>query len=77
MNDHAYDVSYLEAELTAACAPPARVEKAPPAVSLHAAVAAAQEAMARELMLAAEVHEDLIRQYLGISGDMVTGGVMH
>lgn len=74
MNDHAYDISYLEAELIdAGLAPVRTIAKAPPTTpSRQATVAAAQEAMARELLQAAEVHEAMIQQYLGISGALVT-----
>ncbi|OOG59870.1 hypothetical protein [Rhodanobacter sp. C03] len=71
MNDHAYDISYLlESELVKADVPELRVAKAPPApppVSYQSALAAAQEAMARELLEVAEAHEELIRQYLRFS----------
>jgi hypothetical protein len=78
MNDQAYDISHLEAELMAACEPRVRSEpKAAPTLSLVVSVAAAQEAMARELMLAADFHEDMIRQYLSISGEIAAGDFMH
>ncbi|MDE2156002.1 MAG: hypothetical protein KGJ32_08960 [Xanthomonadaceae bacterium] len=65
MSDHAYDISYLlESGMTTDEMPVARVQKAPPAQPLPSPVAAAQEALARELMQAATVHEALIQQYL-------------
>ena len=65
MSDHAYDISYLlESEMTTVEVPIARVQKAPPARPLPSPVAAAQEAMARELLQAATAHEALIEQYL-------------
>jgi|GEM_PF-944920 len=74
MNDHAYDISHLLGseqprvdvpELRMAKTPPAR--SIPAAASLQSAVIAAQEAMARELLQAAEAHEALIQQYLSFS----------
>ncbi|MDE2307743.1 MAG: hypothetical protein KGJ97_05560 [Xanthomonadaceae bacterium] len=65
MSDHAYDISYLlDSEMTTLEVPIAREQKAPPARPLPSPVAAAQEAMARELMQAAAAHEALIEQYL-------------
>jgi len=65
MSDHAYDISHLlEAEMTTVDVPVARVQKTPPAWPLPSPVAAAQEALARELMQAATAHEALIQQYL-------------
>ena len=74
MNDHAYDISYiLEADLIDAGALIARTEKAPATPSGTPTLAAAQEAIARELMQAADTHEALIQQYLGISSSVSTG----
>jgi len=65
MSDHAYDISYLlESEMTTVDMPVVREQKTPPARPLPSPVAAAQEALARELMQAATVHEALIEQYL-------------
>jgi hypothetical protein len=74
MNDHAYDISYiLEADLIDAGALIARTEKAPPAPSGVPTLAAAQEAMARELMQASDTHEAMIQQYLGICSSASNG----
>ncbi|MGH8157827.1 MAG: hypothetical protein ACREPQ_06885 [Rhodanobacter sp.] len=74
MNDHAYDISYLlESELVIAEAPVARMVKAAPAAPRQPTVTDAQEAMARELLQAADAHEELIRQYLRMSGDAFQG----
>ncbi|OOG42600.1 hypothetical protein [Rhodanobacter sp. C05] len=69
MTDHAYDISYLlESEPAKVETRDLRITKAPPVVPARPSVAAAQEALARELMQAAEAHEALIQQYLQISG---------
>ncbi|GAB2534269.1 hypothetical protein [Rhodanobacter koreensis] len=69
MNDHAYDISYLlESESVVAEAPVPRIVKTPPVASRKPSVADAQEAMARELLLAADAHEELIQQYLRMGG---------
>lgn len=72
MNDIAYDISHLlDAELAQADAPAPRVVRAVPAVAARPAqpgVAAAQEALARELMQSAAIHDALIQQYLRMSG---------
>lgn len=79
MNDNAYDISYLEAELIDAGMAPARVERAPSIVQAPRVdpLVAAQEAMARELLAAAEVHEAMIQQYLRISDAVSSNGLMH
>jgi len=65
MSDHAYDISYLlETEMTSVSAPAVQAQKARPALPLPSPVVVAQEALARELMQAAAVHEALIQQYL-------------
>mgnify|MGYP001555899588 FL=1 len=73
MNDIAYDISQLlDAELTQADAPAPRVVRAIPTAAAKPAesgVAAAQEALARELMQVAVIHDALIQQYLRMSGD--------
>ena len=70
MNDHAYDISYLESELIEACMPAPQAAKALASAAVPAAVAAAQEAIAQELMAAADIHEALIQQYLRMSGNV-------
>ena len=79
MNDHAYDISYIEAELIEACMPAPRAVKAPgpTAVPSTTTLAAAQEAMARELLAAADIHEALIQQYLRMSGNVITSEWSH
>jgi len=75
MNDHAYDISYLlESEPARVEVPDTRVTRAAPTTlpkPPKPSVADAQEAMARELLQAAEAHEELIRQYLRFSGSTV------
>jgi hypothetical protein len=68
MNDDAYDISHLlESDWVKIDVPERQMAKAPPAAPRQSAVAAAQEAMAQELLMVAEVHEELIKQYLRIS----------
>lgn len=65
MSEHAYDISHLlESEPVRVAAPDLRIAKAPPAAPPPLSVAAAQEALARELLQAADAHEALIQQYL-------------
>jgi di/tricarboxylate transporter len=68
MSDLAYDISYLleSGPATATAAVPAllRVASSAPAAPVPLGVAAAQAALARELLQVAEVHEEWIRQYL-------------
>ena len=72
MNDHAYDISYLlESEQARVEVPDLRMVRATPATPPKPSVADAQEAMAHELLQAAEAHEELIRQYLRFSGTTV------
>jgi hypothetical protein len=75
MNNEAYDISHLlESEPAKADAPEFRIVRATPAAPAAPArsvVVSAQEAMAQELLRAAEAHEEMIRQYLRISGDPV------
>ncbi|WP_449429252.1 hypothetical protein [Rhodanobacter umsongensis] len=69
MNDHAYDISYLlESESVIADAPVPRMVKTPAAAPRKPSVVDAQEAMARELLQAADAHEELIQQYLRMGG---------
>ncbi len=73
MNDIAYDISHLlGVGLHQADAPAPRVVRAVPTVvaaPVPPGVAAAQEALARELMQSAPIHDALIQQYLRMSGD--------
>lgn len=73
MNDIAYDISHLlETELQQVEVPASRIVRAANEASAKPAkpsVAEAQEALARELMRAATIHEALIQQYLRMSGD--------
>jgi hypothetical protein len=72
MNDHAYDISYLlESEPARVEVPDLRVARAAAAKPPKPSVADAQEAMARELLQAAEAHEELIQQYLRFSSSTV------
>src|SRR5487761_1374733 len=60
MSDHAYDISYLlDPEAATVEAPQLRVVKAPPPAPTTASLAAVQDAMACELMLADAAHEAL------------------
>lgn len=68
MSDLAYDISYLlDSEPARIEAPVPRVAKAVPAAP-PPTLADAQAALARELLQAAEVHEEWIRQYLSVHG---------
>lgn len=73
MNDIAYDISHLlEVELHQAETPAPRVVRAVPAAPARPArssVAEAQEALARELLQFAPLHDALILQYLNLSGE--------
>lgn len=73
MNDIAYDISHLfDIEPQRAAAPVPRVVKAAPAVVAKLpppSVTVAQDALARELMQSAPIHEEMIQQYLRMSGD--------
>ena len=73
MNDEAYDISHLlESEPVKADVPELRIVRtAPTAPAKPVVVVSAQEVMAQELLKAAEAHEEMIRQYLRISGDPV------
>jgi hypothetical protein len=73
MNDEAYDISHLLASEPAKTdVPELRIVRAsPPAAPARPVVITAQEAMAQELLKAAEAHEEMIQQYLRISGDPV------
>jgi hypothetical protein len=75
MNDEAYDISHLlESEPVKVDVPELRIVRTPPpppALPARPVVVSAQDAMAQELLKAAEAHEEMIRQYLRISGDPV------
>lgn len=74
MNDHAYDISYLlESEAAIVEAPAPRVAKAPLATPRQPSLADTQEAMAQELLQAADAHEELIQQYLRMGGGTPQG----
>jgi hypothetical protein len=70
MSEHAYDISYLlDSEPARAAAPELRIAKAPPVTPPKLTIAAAQEALARELLQAAAAHEALIQQYLRMTDE--------
>ncbi|MEO7051984.1 MAG: hypothetical protein ABI128_10000 [Rhodanobacter sp.] len=73
MNDIAYDISHLfDVEPWQAAAPEARAVRTVPTVLAKLpppSVAVAQDALARELMQSAPIHEALIQQYLRMRGD--------
>lgn len=76
MSDHAYDISYLlDSDAATAEVPVLHVAKAPPRPARSPShIAAAQAALALELLQAAGAHEDWIRQYVsmyGVAGDGV------
>lgn len=65
MSELAYDISHLpESEPFKTAAPDLRIAKVPPVALPPLSVAAAQEALARELLQAADMHEAMIQQYL-------------
>jgi hypothetical protein len=69
MSEHAYDIAYLlESEPGKVETRDLRITKAPPVAPPRPNLTQVQEALARELMQAAEVHEALIQQYLQICG---------
>lgn len=71
MNDAAYDISHLLAlEATAPVMPEFRPTKLDVVKAQPSSVAAAQEALASELLQMAERHEELIQQYLRMKGDL-------
>ena len=69
----AYDISHLfDAEPQQAYAPEPRSVKAVPTTVAKLpppSIAVAQDALARELMQSAPIHEALIQQYLRMRGD--------
>jgi len=72
MNDHAYDISHLlETEPAFEVQPVSRVTKVVPRVveDPGASVAAAQEALAQELLGADAIHEEMIRRYLSMTDE--------
>lgn len=84
MSDHAYDISHL-LELDAIKSEPTelRIVRTPPpprtpvAVVKTSGVAEAQEALAKELLESAAIHDALVEQYLRISGDVVPDSALH
>ena len=65
MNDLAYDISHLlESEPFKPTVPEFRTVRVTPAAPPVPTVAAAQEALAQELLQAAATHEAMIQQYL-------------
>ena len=65
MSEHAYDISYLlESEPARTVAPDLRIARAPSPAPAPPSLAAVKEALARELLQAAAVHEAMIEQYL-------------
>ncbi|CAM0999706.1 hypothetical protein EJMOOK_13675 [Rhodanobacter sp. Root179] len=76
MSDHAYDISYLQDSNAATDAMQVlHVAKTPPRPARSPShIAAAQAALALELLQVAGAHEDWIRQYVsmyGVAGDGV------
>ena len=73
MNDIAYDITHLlDAERLQAEAPAPRAVRAVPTAptrAVRSGVAEAQEAMARELIQCAPIHDAMIQQYLRMSGE--------
>lgn len=68
MNELAYDIAYLlESEPALAERPPVRAAAAP--VPRPPDIAELQDALAQELMHASGAHEELIRQYLAMTGE--------
>ncbi|WEN14794.1 hypothetical protein PY254_16410 [Rhodanobacter sp. AS-Z3] len=65
MSEHAYDINYLlESDAALVEAPMRRVAKLTPVASpAPCGIAAAQEALARELLQLAEFHDNWISQY--------------
>ncbi|MEO6926364.1 MAG: hypothetical protein ABI129_06805 [Rhodanobacter sp.] len=78
MNDSAYDMTYdvshlLDAALPQAEAPAPRVMRAVTSAPAKPSVTEAQEALARELMQAAVIHDALVQQYLRMRPDTFQG----
>ncbi len=75
MSDLAYDITYLlDSESAEPATAPRVATRAPAAVAPPSAnVVSAQEALARELLQAADAHEALIQQYLRFSGATFQG----
>jgi hypothetical protein len=72
MNDAAYDIRHLlELEVTAPVMPEFRSAKPVVVKAAPSGAAAAQEALARELLQVADRHEELIQQYLRMKDDSV------
>jgi hypothetical protein len=86
MSDHAYDISHLldldapkvePTELRIVRTPPPSRAPAPVAAPKPQGVAEAQDAMARELLESAAIHEELIEQYLRINGNVLPDSALH
>jgi hypothetical protein len=84
MSDQAYDISHLLDletikgelnELRIVRTPPPSQQQAPVMKSNKSSVAEAQDALARELMGAAVIHEALIRQYLSVAPSDQDAGI--
>ena len=78
MNDIAYDMTYdishlLDVELPTVGAAAPRVMRAVPSTPAKAGVTEAQEALARELMQYAAIHDALVQQYLRMRPDTFQG----
>lgn len=75
MSDLAYDITYLIESDSAELAAPSRAPTRTPAavVPSPANAISVQEALARELLQAADAHEALIQQYLRFSGTVSQG----
>ncbi len=72
MDDAAYDISYLlELEANAPAMPEFRSARSVVVKPAPSGVAAAQEALSRELLQMSDSHEALIQQYLGMADDPV------
>jgi hypothetical protein len=72
MSELAYDISYLlDSEPPPSEAPAPRITRMPAPAAAPPSAAMVQAAMARELLLVAEVHEEWIRQYLSVHGGAV------
>lgn len=73
MNDSAYDITHLfDVELPQADVPAPRAVRAVPSAAARPAqssIAEAQEALARELMQSAAIHDEMVQQYLRMRGE--------
>ena len=74
MSEHAYDITYLlDIEPPRPELREVRVAAAAPVWPGPSGVAAAQEALARELLQADDLHEAFIQQYLRMAGQATSG----